>query len=99
MKVFAALGVREDNADAKRYSPVKFNIPEDEERFYGIHQRQPLRVELYGKPAYLVDVLCRQGLFGRTRVEVVQRGVESRLLDHFEDYSRWLKPIERKKWP
>lgn len=96
LKVFAALGVREDDAERFGYSPVKFDIPEDEERDYGVHQRQPLRIELYGQPAYLVDCLRKQGLFGKTRVEVVQRGVESRLLDQFDHYSIWLDSGKKK---
>jgi hypothetical protein len=75
-------------ADAKKrgYCPVKFRGVK-EPKFCNVHQRQPLRIKVYGQPAYRVDELARLGMYGTTREEVVRRGVESQILDNLSHYS------------
>lgn len=81
------LGITFDQAEEKGYLPVKFrNVRKS--RYCNVHQKQPLRIQVYGPPAYRVDELVRLGLFGTTRAEVVRRGIESQIFDRLDYFSK-----------
>src|SRR3989344_4502672 len=52
----AKLGIVLEDAEVKGYCPIKFrNVREP--KFCNVHQKQPLRIQVYGQPAYRVDEL------------------------------------------
>ena len=92
-KSFSNYGINFEEAKLKGYYPVKF----DERyikppKYCGVHQRWPLKIEMYGLPAYQLDSLAERGMFGGQRRTVAEHILEEWVFHNAsEQYAEFLK--------